>query len=129
MASVAVAALREERILDGAAQGKTFDALRRPVGRNVLATHAPNFFGVTFEERVEEAFAELITHPILEVARIAYWKKPRLQPGENAQCRSYDAELDQRFERLERIGKEFAAVKNPRGTWSNEHVIRQDLCP
>src|SRR5437773_802149 len=52
-------ALREEGVLDGAAEGQTFDALRGPISRNFPATHSPNLFGIAFEEGVEEAFAEL----------------------------------------------------------------------
>ena len=56
---------------------KTLDSLRRPVGRDLLAGHAPDFLGVALEESVEEAFAELIAHPIFEVRRIGAPEKAR----------------------------------------------------
>ena len=121
--------LREERILDRAAERKAFDALRRPVGRDLLAAHAPDLLGVALEEGVEETLAELIAHPILEVVRVAHREKPRLEPGEDAEGRLEDAELRQRLERLQRIGEELAAVKNARGTRPIEHVVRQNLRP
>ena len=127
--AVSVVTLRNQRILDGAAERKSFDALRRPVGRDFLAAHAPNFFGVTLEECVEEPFAELIAYPFFEIARISHRKQARFHPRKNAKRRPEDAKLEQRFERFQRIGEKFAVVKNPRRTRSHEHVVRQNLGP
>jgi hypothetical protein len=88
--------------------------LRRPVGRNVLAVHPPDFFGVAFEERVKQPFSELIAHPFFKIPRVPYRKQTRFQPGKNAQNRFENAQLKQRFNWLQWIGKKFAAVKNPR---------------
>src|SRR5438105_15099107 len=104
--------LREKRVLDRASEGKTADALGGPVRRDLFAAHPPNFFGVALEENVEETFAELIAHPLLEIPRMANRKKSRFQPRQNADCRSYDAELDQRFERLQRVSEKFAVIIN-----------------
>jgi hypothetical protein len=60
---------------------------------------------------------------------IGNWKHPGLEIRENAEGRTDDAELDQRFERPERIGKEFAVIENPRGARAIKHVVRQDLVP
>ena len=103
--------------------------MRRPVGRDLSATHSPNFFGVTLEEDIEEPFAELIAHPVLEIAWIAHRPEPGFEPGENAQKRPKNAELHQRFERLEGISEELAAVEDSRRPWSLQHVVGQNLRP
>src|SRR5215472_2891110 len=73
-------ALRKERVLDRAPERETANALRGPICRNLFAAHSPNFFGVALEENVEEAFAELIADPFLEVLRMADWEKSRFEP-------------------------------------------------
>ena len=127
--SIPIVALRKERVLNRATERKSLDALRRPVGRDFFAGHAPDFFSITFEECVEETFAELIAYPLFEIARIPHREEARLHPRKNAKNRFENAEFQQRFERLQRIGKKFAAVKNTRGTRAHEHVIRQNLGP
>src|SRR5205807_3858238 len=121
--------LRQERVFDRAAERKTTDALRGPVSRDFFAAHPPNFFGVALEENVEETLAELIADPLLEVSRMPHWKNSRLKPGQNADCRSYDAEFDQRFERFERVGKKFAVVVDLGRARPLKHVVRQNLRP
>ena len=71
----------------------------------------------------------MIADPVLEIARIAHGEKSRLEPGQNAKRRSDDAELQQRFEWLERIGEKFSAVKNARSSRTLEHVVGQKLVP
>src|SRR6266478_8958792 len=110
--SIPIVALRKERVLNRATERKSLDALRRPVGRDFFAAHSPNFFSITFEECVEETFAELIAYPLFEIARIPYREEARFHPRKNAKNRFENAELQQRFERLQRIGKKIAAVKN-----------------
>ena len=63
-------ALREERVPDGAAERQTLDALRGPIRGDLLAAHPPDLFGVGLEEDVEEAFAELVADPVLEVVAV-----------------------------------------------------------
>ena len=72
--------VREEGVLDGAAEGQPLDPLRGPISRNFPATHSPNLFGIAFEEGVEEAFAELVADPVFEVPRFADRYEARLQP-------------------------------------------------
>src|SRR6266566_461935 len=127
--SIPIIALRKERVLDRAAERQSFDALRGPVSRDFFAVHSPNFFGVTFEKRFEEPFAELIAHPFFKIARMPHREETRFQPGKDTENRVKDAEFQQCFERFQRIRKEFAAVKNTRGTWTQEHVVRQNLGP
>jgi hypothetical protein len=88
--------------------------LRRPVRRDFLAGHAPHFFSVALEEGVEEAFAELIAHPILEVRRIADGQHTRLHPGEDAEGRLEDTELHEGLNRFQWIGEKLSAVENAR---------------
>jgi hypothetical protein len=83
--AVSVVTLRHQGILDGAAERKAFDSLRRPVGGNLVAAHSPDFFSVTLEECVEEPFAELIAYPLFEIPRIADRKQARLYPRKNAE--------------------------------------------
>ena len=103
--------------------------MRRPVGRDFLATHSPDLFGVALEENPEEPAPKLIADPILEIARVAHGEESRFQPGKNAKDRLQDAELDEGFKRLERVSEKFAAVKYPRRTWAIQHVVGQELCP
>src|SRR6266581_951976 len=70
--SIPIVALRKERVLNRATERKSLDPLRRPVGRDFFAAHSPNFFSITFEECVEETFAELIAYPLFEIARIPH---------------------------------------------------------
>src|SRR6266404_7071554 len=121
--SIPIVALRKERVLNRATERKSLDALRRPVGRDFFAAHSPNFFSVTFEECVEEAFAELIAYPLLEIARISHGKQARFHPRQHAKHRLEDAELEKRFERFQRIGEEFSVVKNARRPRPYEHVV------
>src|SRR5439155_23098526 len=111
------------------AKRKTADALGGPISRDFFAAHSPYFFGVALEEDVEEAFAKLIADPLFKVSRMAHRKEPRLEPGQNADCRSYDAEFDQRFERFERVGKKFAVVVNLGRTRPLQHAVRQNFGP
>ena len=121
--------MRQDCVLDGAAEGEAFDALCRPISGDFFAAHAPDFFGVTLKEDIEEAFAKLVADPIFEVARIADRKETRFEPGQNAEDRFKDAELDQRLERLQRVGEKLARVKDARGTGAHEHVVGQNLRP
>ena len=123
-AAVAVVPLRNERVLDGATERKSSDALRGPVCRNFPAAHPPDFFGVALKECVEEPFAELIAYPLFEIARIPHRKQTRFQPGKDTQSRFDDTELHQCFDRFERIRVKFAVIENARRTWPHEHVVR-----
>src|SRR5439155_16075237 len=66
--------LRQERILDRAAERKTADALGGPISRDFFAAHPPYFFSVALKENVEETFAKLIADPLFEVSRMAHRK-------------------------------------------------------
>src|SRR5262245_58424078 len=49
-----------QAVADGAPQVQSLDALRGPVGRYLIATHAPHLLGVGLEEDREETIAELV---------------------------------------------------------------------
>src|SRR5271165_1500826 len=55
-----------KRVLDSGPQRKPFDALRRPVGGDLIATHPPDLLCVGLEEDAEQAPAKLIRDPILK---------------------------------------------------------------
>ena len=103
--------------------------MRGPVGRDVFAVHSPDFLGVTFEESVEETFAELITHPVFKVPGIRDREETRLQPGEDAENRAEHAQLKERFERLQRVGEKLATVKDSGRARAHQHVVRENLGP
>ena len=73
--------------------------------------------------------AELIAHPLLEVARIAHRPEPRAQIREPAEEGFPDAELEERLRRLERIAEEFPPVKNARGARPDKEVVAEQLGP
>ncbi len=51
---------------DSLAQGKSLDALRGPVGADLVAGNAPDLFGVGLEEDLEEPLAEAVGDPLGE---------------------------------------------------------------
>ena len=122
-------ALRKERVLDRATQGKAFDSLRCPIRRNFLATHPPHFLRVTLEECIEEPPAKLIADPFFKVTGIAHRKETRLEPGKDTKDGAKNPKFDQRFEWFERIGEKFSSVENTGRPWPVQHIVRQDLAP
>ena len=63
-----------EPVDDGGQQIEALDALRGPVGGNLVAGHAPHLLGVGLEEDLEQPLAELVAHPFVEGARDAIGK-------------------------------------------------------
>ena len=60
--------MRQQRMLEGRSQRESLDALHRPVGGDLAATHAPDLFGVGLEEDAEKPFTKLIDYPLLEIS-------------------------------------------------------------
>ena len=120
---------RQQSVFDGRRQRKAFDALRRPVGGDVLAVHAPDLFGVGFEEDREKPLAELIAHPVFKIFRVFGRHQARFAVGSHAERGIEHAELEQSFEGFERIGKKLAAIENARRAGPVEHVVRQNFRP
>src|SRR5271165_896209 len=58
--------LRQECILDCRTERESLDALRCPVGGDFLATHTPDFLGISLEEDIEQPLPELVDHPVLK---------------------------------------------------------------
>src|ERR1039457_4516875 len=69
--------LWQQCVLDCGCKRKSLDALRRPIGGNLFAAHAPHFFGIGLEEDPEKPFAKLVDHPILERLGIGSRTKAR----------------------------------------------------
>src|SRR5262249_13855500 len=110
----AVAALAIEAaqhaVPDRRAQAQALDALRRPVGGNVVARHAPALLGVGTKEDRIEPLAELVAHPFVERARSL--DRPELRPGvrQDAGRARQEPEVPQRLEGAQRVRVEFSAV-------------------
>src|SRR5216684_2285165 len=120
---------RQERAERGRREGQALDPLRRPVGGDLLAGHAPHLLGVGLEEDLEEPPAELGDHPILEAARRPVRCEAGARVRERAARRLQRAQLDERLGSLERIAEEPALVVDARGARPQEEVVRQDLRP
>ena len=129
LAALAQAERAAKPVEDGGAERQALDALRGPVGGNVVAAHAPHFLGVGLEEDAEEPLAELVAHPLMEGARLL--DRKGLGPGEGRHAeRAFDeAEISQRLEGLQRIGVELAAIIDARQARPLEEIVGQDLVP
>src|SRR5262249_50857768 len=57
-------ACAEQRASNRLAQREVLDALRGPVGGNLVTGNAPDFFRVGFEENPIETVAESVRHPL-----------------------------------------------------------------
>src|SRR5205085_322743 len=55
-----------QRVGHCAPKVEALDALRCPIGRNLVARHSPDFLRVRLEENREQPFAELIRYPFVE---------------------------------------------------------------
>ena len=118
-----------EPVDDGRGQIEALDALRRPIGGNLVARHAPHFLGVGLEENLEQPLAELVAHPFMESARRRDGKNFRVGVGRQARRAGEHAELEQRFEGLERVGEELAVVVDARQPRPRDEIVGQDLLP
>ena len=112
-----------------AQQAQALDALRRPIGGDVIAAHAPHLLGVGLEEDGEEPLAELVAHPLME--RLRRRDRPHAGPavGGDAGDAFEDAEVAQRLEGLQRIGVELALVIDARQARAIDEIVGQDLVP
>src|SRR5262245_47487575 len=59
--------LQLRRVQDRLGEAQALDALRRPLGTDLRAGDAPDFFRVCLEEDLEEPLPESIRDPLLEV--------------------------------------------------------------
>src|SRR5580704_7898119 len=76
------------------------DSLGRPIGRNLIAIHAPDLFGIGLEEDRKKPFAEFIAHPLMEGLGVADWKRAGKGIGGNAGDALPKAEIAQGLESL-----------------------------
>ena len=55
-----------EHVLQSRPEIEIFYALRRPIGADIAALHAPHFLGVGLEENLEQPAAKPVADPFLE---------------------------------------------------------------
>src|SRR6202041_2766096 len=103
-----------QTIENGGAEAQALDALRRPIGGNLVATHAPDLFRIGLEEDREQPLAELVADPLVKRLGIFDRKSLRICKGCDAEKALQQAEIAQRLEGLERIGIEFPPVEDAR---------------
>jgi hypothetical protein len=103
--------------------------LGRPIGGNLFAPHAPDFFSVGLEKDPKETLSKLVGNPILEILRVLHREEARLPIGENTQDRLQDAEFKKRLKSLKWVGKISASVINPARTGAIQKVILEKFCP
>ena len=118
-----------QRVRHRAPQVEALDALRGPVGRDLVAAHAPHLLGVGLEEDREQPLAELVGDPVVEALGIGGGEGLLVQVGEHAQRQLDVAEVVQRLEGLERIGEVVAVVVDARQPRALDEVVGQDLLP
>ena len=118
-----------QRVRHGAPQVEALDALRRPVGRDLVAAHAPHLLRVGLEEDGEQALAELVGDPVVEALGVLGRERLLLQVGEDAQRRLHVAQVVERLEGLQGIGEVLAVVVDARQARPRDEVVGQDLVP
>src|SRR5579885_2558295 len=89
---------------------EALDSLRRPIGRDLVAIHAPDFLGIGFEKDREEPLAEFIAHPLMECLRVLDGQRAGIGIEGKACQALCEPEIAQRFEGLQGIGVELAIV-------------------
>ncbi len=105
------------------------DSLGRPIGRNLIAIHAPDLFGIGLEEDRKKPFAEFIAHPLMEGLGIADWKRAGMGIGGKAGDALLEPEIAQGLESLQRISLELSRVINARQPRPVEKIVRKDFIP
>src|SRR5207302_3783797 len=94
------------------AQRQVLDALRRPVGPDLVARNSPDLFRVGLEEVPEEPTAEAIRDPLVEGGFLLARTDLPFGVAQEDAARLVRAHVDQRVERLERISEIFVAVED-----------------
>lgn len=103
-----------ERGEDRVPQRKALDALRGPIGADLIARNAPHFFGVGLEENLEQALAESIGHPLRERGLRLDRLQPRLEIAEENVEGLHRPEVQECVYGLERVIKIFALIDSMR---------------
>src|SRR5438270_6857805 len=119
-------AIRKHRAAQHDPQVEALDALRGPVGRQLLGADAPNLFRVSLEEDVEQAPPELVAHPVLETPRILDGLEACAGVAGQAEEAFDRAEVPQRIDRLDRICEEPATVVDARQAAPRQHLVAED---
>ena len=111
------------------AQRQIFDPLRRPVGADLVARNAPDLLGIGFEEVPEEPSAETVGYPLVEGGFILAGADLPLGVAEQNPRRLVGAHVEQRVERLQRVGEIFLAIENAAHPRALQEVVGQDFLP
>ena len=119
-----------QRVRHGAPQIEALDALRRPVGRDLVAAHAPHLLGVGLEEDRRTGARRTGWRPSPGSSRGSAVGNACLCRNDSTHSADLDdAEVVQRLEGLERIGEELAVVVDARQARALDEVVGQDLRP
>ena len=121
--------LGHDGVPDRACQRQPLDPLRRPIGRDLLAAHAPHLLGVGLEKDAEQPAAELVRDPVLERPRIADREDPGPAVAGDAPHGLHEPQVLQGLGRPQRIGVKLAAIENPRTAGPDEHVAAEQFGP
>ena len=118
-----------EGVPDRLEQRQVLDPLRRPVRPDLGAGHAPDLFGIGFEEMRIEPVAEAVHHPLLEGFFAAVREDlVAQQAGDDAEG-LVEADVAQRVHRLQRIVIELVAVIDPAQPGHGDEILPHDRLP
>ncbi|OPZ06030.1 MAG: hypothetical protein BWZ08_02367 [candidate division BRC1 bacterium ADurb.BinA292] len=125
----AIAAVAAERVLDRAAQRQAPDPLRRPVGGDLGAAHAPDLLGVAFEEALEQPVAEAVDDPVAKRDFGAQRRHAALQVAPHAGGRIERRHLAQDVGQAQRVVDEPAVVEDAALAIDLDEVVGEHLAP
>src|SRR5882672_12504301 len=119
----------EQRAANHQPEVQALDALRRPVGGQLLGADPPYLFRVGLEEDAEEPPPELVPHPVLEASGVLYRVDARPRVAGQAPHRFNRPEVPERVGSLDRISEKASAVIDPRQAPPVQHLVAEDLGP
>jgi hypothetical protein len=118
-----------QRIHDCYAEIEPLDTLRRPVGGNFVARHAPHFFGVSLEKDREQFLSELVAHPFVEIASVFDRVCLGVAERQHAGRAGEEPEIAQRLECAQWVRIIFSAVVDAREARPLDEIVGQNLLP
>ncbi|EEF23573.1 conserved hypothetical protein [Ricinus communis] len=111
------------------AQGQPLDALGRPIRGNLVARHAPHLFGIGLEKDREQAGAELVDDPVLEIPHRLPGKQSGPGEARHAQGRAHGTQFPQRIEGAQGVIVELFFVVDPAHPRALDESLGQDVIP
>jgi hypothetical protein len=105
------------------------DALRRPLGADLVARHAPHLLGVGLEEGRVEATPEAVDHPLLERLLLGLWPRLGREVAEDHPRALGRPHLREGVERLEGVLDEPSPVVDAREPRDLEEALLEHLVP